>query len=167
VVDVAVLRPEPSVMARAPFQAFVLPFRRTDSGVFEFAIFKRADCGYWQVVAGGGEDGETPFEAAKRECFEETGIPSSANFFALKSSCSISVENFAARHSWPKDLYVVQGHAFAVDAVGHDICLSHEHSEFAWVSYEEARKRVHWLTDEVSLYELNARLLSDDLGDEC
>lgn len=152
-------------MARAPFQAFVLPFRRTTAGAFEFAIFKRADCGYWQVVAGGGEDRETPLEAARRECFEESGIPQNATFYPLKSSCSIPVENFAARHTWPKDLYVLQGHAFAVDGAGHDIRLSHEHSEFAWVSYEEARERVYWLTDQVSLYELNARLLADDLPD--
>lgn len=153
-------------MARAPFQAFVFPFRRLTDGGHEFVVFKRADAGYWQGVAGGGEDDETPLEAAKRECYEESGIPQTAQFYALDSRSSIPVENFAARDSWSSDRYVIPGHAFAVDAAAHEIVLSHEHSEYAWVSYEEARERVYWLTDEVSLYELNARLLADDLPDE-
>ncbi len=150
-------------MARAPFQAFVFPFRRLTDGGHVFAVFKRADAGYWQGIAGGGEDDETPLEAAKRECFEESGIPETAKFYALDSKSSIPVENFAARDRWLSNPYVMPGHAFAVDATAYEIMLSYEHSEYAWVTYEEARERVYWLTDEVSLYELNARLLANDL----
>ena len=40
-------------MARAPFQILVFPYRRRGDK-FEFALFRRADDGYWQGIAGGG-----------------------------------------------------------------------------------------------------------------
>ena len=54
-------------MARAPFQVLVFPYKRTDSSIFQYAIFSRADYPCWQSIAGGGEDKETPLDAAKRE----------------------------------------------------------------------------------------------------
>ena len=58
-------------MARAPFQVLVLPFRRTGGGGVEFAVLRRRDLGLWQGVAGGGEDGEAPGQAAVREASED------------------------------------------------------------------------------------------------
>ena len=60
-------------MSRAPFQVLVLPFRKTAKGLYEFAVFRRSDAGYWQAIAGGGEMGETSREAAIRESQEEAG----------------------------------------------------------------------------------------------
>jgi ADP-ribose pyrophosphatase YjhB (NUDIX family) len=36
-----------------------------------YAVFKRTDGGCWQGIAGGGEKGETPLQAAQREALEE------------------------------------------------------------------------------------------------
>lgn len=83
-------------MARAQFQVLVIPFRETVGGKHEFAIFKRADGGYWQFIAGGGEDNESPADAAKREAEEEAGLPQSASCYALKTTTSIPAYNFAA-----------------------------------------------------------------------
>ena len=58
-------------MSRAPFQVLVNPYRKRSNGHFEYALMQRADDGTWQGIAGGGEDGETPFEAAIRETYEE------------------------------------------------------------------------------------------------
>ena len=58
---------------RAPFQVLIIPYRRTEDGL-RFCVFHRADRDIWQFVSGGGEDDETPPEAALRELFEETGI---------------------------------------------------------------------------------------------
>src|SRR5215216_3724181 len=69
------------LMARAPFQVLVLPFRIVDTSTFEYALFKRSDEPYWQGIAGGGEDAETPLAAARREAFEEAQIPPSTTFF--------------------------------------------------------------------------------------
>lgn len=51
---------------RAMFQVLVIPFRETPQGAL-FAVLKTEDGGYWQFVAGGGEDDDTPLEAARRE----------------------------------------------------------------------------------------------------
>lgn len=58
---------------RAPFQILVILFRRTPGGP-EFAVLKRSDTHYWQFVAGGGEDEETPIQAAERETQKEVAV---------------------------------------------------------------------------------------------
>jgi dATP pyrophosphohydrolase len=70
-------------MARAPFQVLVYPYLKAGAGRFEYALLKRSDAGYWQAIAGGGEDDETPLEAARREAYEEAGIPGTADFLQL------------------------------------------------------------------------------------
>ncbi|MBL4684803.1 MAG: NUDIX domain-containing protein, partial [Nannocystaceae bacterium] len=60
-------------MARAPFQVLVLPYRRAKDGL-EVAVFRRADYDVWQFVSGGGEAGESPETAARREVAEEAGV---------------------------------------------------------------------------------------------
>ena len=57
---------------RAPFQILAIPYRK--GAECRFCVFHRADLDQYQFVAGGGEDAETPLEAAKREIKEETGL---------------------------------------------------------------------------------------------
>lgn len=147
---------------RAPFQVLVLPYRRLRSEI-EYAVFKRSDAGYWQGIAGGGNLGETPLEAAKRESFEEAGISETAQFYRLETTTSIPTHHFTARRYWPPGTYVIPGYSFCVDATDVRIELSEEHTEFEWVQYEAAKERFHWQSNEVALYELNARLLEGRL----
>jgi dATP pyrophosphohydrolase len=70
-------------MGRAAFQVLVFPYRLAADGSLMYALFRRADASYWQGVAGGGEEGESPLEAARREAAEEAGIPGSSDFVAL------------------------------------------------------------------------------------
>jgi hypothetical protein len=51
-------------MTRAPFQIRVYPYRQAGDGQPEYCLRKRADAGWRQAIAGGGEDDEMPFEAA-------------------------------------------------------------------------------------------------------
>lgn len=44
---------------RQPYQILSIPYRIID-GTPLFCIFRRADGKYWQFIAGGGENGETP-----------------------------------------------------------------------------------------------------------
>ena len=150
-------------MPRAPFNVLVLPFCRREAERAEYAIFRRADQGYWQGIAGGGEDDESPLAAAKREAFEEAAIPSTASFFSLSTSSSIPVYHFSAHRGWPRDQYVIPGYYFCVDASGITITLSSEHTEFRWVSADEGRELLHWQSDGVALWELNERLRNGDL----
>lgn len=153
-----------TVMARAPFQVLVLPFRaRADC--LEFALFRRRDAGYWQGVAGGGEMGETPLATARRECLEEANIPESARYFRLDTEWSVPVSFIAdhAREHWPRGLYVIPAYSFAVDATAHEIVISEEHTEYAWLEYDSAHELLHWHNDKTALRELSERLQRGDM----
>ena len=114
---------------RAPFQILAIPYRRIGEDL-SYCVFHRADIDQWQFIAGGGEDAETPEEAAKREIFEE---------------------------SWPADTYVVPEYAFGFVCEG-ALMLSHEHLECVWLYYDEAREKLKWDSNRTALYELNCRL---------
>jgi dATP pyrophosphohydrolase len=115
-------------MTRAPFQVLVLPYRRRADGVFEYALFRRADLGVWQGVAGGGEDLESPEAAAVREAFEEAGIAHGRPFLPLASVAAIPVEHFSGRAGWDPALQTIPEYGFGVDVAGETIHASREHS---------------------------------------
>jgi dATP pyrophosphohydrolase len=137
----------------------VIPYKRKDAGDYEYALFRRnsQDGGYWQAIAGGGEEGETPMQAARREAFEEARLPASLAYLELDSLASIPICNFKDNDRWP-GLYVIPEYAFAVDAKGVDIVLSNEHSECRWLGYEKALELLHWDSNRTALWELNERL---------
>ena len=150
-------------MKRAPFQILVLPFRRKESGAIEYAVFRRKDESYWQGIAGGGHEGETPLEAARRETREESGLSASVDFFTLKTVSSIPVYYFADHEQWGPAQYVIPAHTFACDFGSAEIELSPEHTEFRWVDFESANYLLCWDIDKTALWELNQRLLKNDL----
>ena len=140
---------------RAPFQVLVIPFRqRTERP--QFAILKRSDAGYWQFIAGGGEDSETPLEAAQRETQEEAGI--TGQIMTLDSLATIPKEGFGGSELWGQDVYVIPEHYFAIDVGESDITLSREHTEVRWVSYEQACRLLKWDSNRNGLWELQERL---------
>ena len=154
-------------MPRAPFQVLVFPFRRLEEGEFEYAVFKRADEGYWQAIAGGGEDDEKPIEAARREAHEEAEISPESSYYPLDSLAHIPTYFFEERSSWPKSTYVIPNHCFAVELPKSDpkidLVLSHEHSEFRWGAFKEGVKLLYWEDNKTALWGLNERLLNGDL----
>jgi len=144
-------------MARAPFQIHVLPFRRNGLDI-EYAVFKRSDAGFWQGIAGGGEDNETPLEAAKRETFEECGIPPTVHYIALDAVTSIPVYHFKDSRLWGEDVYVIPQYSFGVNATGCELRLSREHTEYRWLRYQKASEMLYWHDNKTDLWELNQRL---------
>ncbi|HEY4175668.1 MAG TPA: NUDIX domain-containing protein [Kofleriaceae bacterium] len=151
-------------MARAPFQVVVFPFRRRAIG-FEYAVLQRSDNGAWQGVAGGGEDNETPTEAARRESEEEAAIPKSAPVYRLQAMSTVPIVYIgeSARAHWSKDLYVIPNYAFAVDCTALELRLSHEHDNIKWLPYNEAYALLYWQNDKVALWELNERFMQGQL----
>jgi dATP pyrophosphohydrolase len=138
---------------RAPLQVLVYPFRdRADIGL-EVALFQRAHGGYWQGIAGGGEEGETPEEAARRETFEEAGFQPVGPWIPLGHILSVPVNVIRPnlRKHWPGWLTTIPCYPFAVEAAGHAIHLSAEHAEFRWARLDEARQLVHWDNDRAAL----------------
>lgn len=143
-------------MARAPFQVLVLPYRTTER--FEVAVFRRADYDLWQFVCGGGEDDETPLQAAQREATEEASLPSGASMIALDSTITVPACWFRSWADWPADTLVIPEHAFAVDTASHPIRHGDEHLEFAWLGYTDAMARLRFDSNKNALWELHERL---------
>jgi len=141
---------------RAPFQVLVIPFRRSERG-YEFAVLRRRDTGWWQFVAGGGEDKETPVQAAQREISEETGL-AGRGLMKLDSCNTVPKHAFADAEAWGPEVHVIPEYCFAVDATDDEIVLSDEHTEMRWVSYDEARRLLKWDSNRNALWELRERL---------
>jgi len=142
---------------RAPFQILAIPYKIED-GELRVCVFHRSDIDQWQFIAGGGEDSETPAEAAKREIYEETGIAAD-NIIRLTSMCHIPAYIFHERYlkNWPADTYVLPENCFAFEC-REGIELSHEHADYKWMSYDEACKTLKWDSNRTALYELKCRL---------
>lgn len=148
---------------RACFQVLVIPYRyRSDQ--YEFAVLRRNDADYWQFVAGGGEEGETPIQAARREAGEEAGIDADGAFTALDSMAAIPKESFADAEFWPADVYVIPEYCFATEVGEADLHLSGEHAESRWLIYDEAHRMVKWDSNRTTLWELNERLKDGNIA---
>ena len=147
-------------MTRAPFQVLVFPYRFDRHGEIEYAIFSRSDSelDVWQGIAGGGEDDETPLEVAKRETWEEIGLPTKSLFTALDTVSSIPVACFGDSHLWGDEVFVIREYSFGVDASECKITLSCEHIEYKWLAYNNAVELLKWDGNKTALWELNQRL---------
>lgn len=135
---------------RKEFQVLVFPFR-VENNRLEYCLLKRADLAIWQGVAGGGEYGETSLQSAIREAEEEGNIK--GKFVELKSICympSVAVN----KEYLKRNIVVIPEYSFGVEFNG-EITLSHEHTEFKWVTYEEAKKLLFWDSNKTALWELN------------
>lgn len=144
---------------RAPFQVLVLAYRRREPlRRFEICVLHRADADVWQFVSGGGEDAETPLEAARREGFEEAGVPLQTPYLALDSRATVPASWFRAWADWPRELLVVPEHAFAVDVGAHELVISAEHRELRWLAYDVAMRQVRFDSNRTALWELHERL---------
>lgn len=138
---------------REPYQILSIPYKIIDGEIL-FCIFKRAGSNYWQFIAGGGENGETPLEAAKRETTEEIGIEPK-NIEQLTCIAYVPAEVIAEslRQHWDKNTVVIPEYSFAFECDS-EPTLSHEHTEYKWLTYDEARKLLKWDSNKVAMYEI-------------
>lgn len=155
-------------MARAPFQILLFPFRAAASASEpKYAIFRRSDyeeC--WQGIAGGGDVGESPEEAARREAFEEAGIAAPLRLIKLDSLATVPVIHVSG-FVWGPDTLVIPEYAFGAELDYGDLRLSAEHTEYRWVAYDEAFRMLMWDSNKNALWELNYRLTGRQIsGDE-
>lgn len=146
-------------MARAPFQCLILPYIIED-GIIKYGVFKRSDHGFWQFISGGGEDSETPLEAAHRECFEEAEIPRDIPIYQMDSTCSIPAEIFCEEYksNWGTDCYVVTEYSFALPLESDIIKISSEHSEYKFAEFDEVMDLLKHDSNKTALRELRARI---------
>jgi dATP pyrophosphohydrolase len=145
------------MMARAPYQVLIFPYIKNKQGFIEYAIFRRSDGNYWQGIAGGGEEGETPEEAARREIKEEAGIVKNYDIISLDSKTSVPVIGVTGEYIWGDDVFVIPEYTFGVRVEHQQLKLSKEHKEYKWVGYEEAMTMLKWDSNKNALWELNER----------
>jgi dATP pyrophosphohydrolase len=144
-------------------QVIVIAFRLREAHDPEYAPLRTSDDAKWQPIAGGAEDFEMPSEAARREAFEEAGLPTSVPLYALQSLDSVPVIHFQVRDLWPADLYVVPQFSFGADATDVEIEISDEHTRIEWLDYDSATALLAYQSNATALWELHQRLKRRDL----
>ena len=95
-------------------------------------------------------------------CFEETGIKVN-DVFQLSTVSSIPVIDITGDFSWGKDIYVVPEYSFGASLENCDIHLSNEHKEYQWCLFDEAYEKLKFDSNKTALWELNQRLLNNDM----
>jgi dATP pyrophosphohydrolase len=136
----------------------VLPYRTTGDGQLEYALFHRVAGNFWQGIAGGGEDDETPPEAALREAHEEAGIGEAADLLPLDSMATIPAVGIMGHLHWGPDVLVVPEHSFGLRCTTEECVLSDEHDDYGWFGFADARRRLRWDSNRNALWELDHRL---------
>ena len=84
--------------------------------------------GFWQILTGRIEPGESPLQTAAREIHEETGFSPRLD----------EIRELGYVHSFPLRGVFAQETAFAVDVPNGEPTLSDEHVEHRWCTPEEA-----------------------------
>jgi dATP pyrophosphohydrolase len=144
---------------RAPYQILVFPFLKQNDE-FLFCLFKREDLNVWQGIAGGGEEGESAIVTAKRESQEEAGISLESKILQLDSIGSIPVINISG-FIWGKEVPIIPEYSFGIEMESKDITISHGHTTYEWVTYDQAMARLNWDSNKTALWELNYRLINN------
>ena len=113
-------------------------FRKVGNDL-EFLLLKRADNedypGLWLMVTGAIDENEEAYSTALREIKEETGLQ------PQKLWVVPTVNSF---YSPEKDMIVMIPVFAALVENDFKITISSEHSEFKWVTKEEAKKLLAW-----------------------
>lgn len=144
-------------MPRANFQVLILPYREKDNTI-EYCLFQRADTKIWQGISGGGEDDESPVQAAVRETFEEANIIAKDNLIKLQTTGSIPCYHFRSSKNWGAETFVITEYSFGIKIDDEEIKISKEHLDFKWLRYEEALKCLSYDTNRTALWELKNRI---------
>jgi dihydroneopterin triphosphate diphosphatase len=104
----------------------------------KFLLLKRSSQkiypGLWQMVSGHIKKGETAVKTALRELKEETGLK------PLHLWVAPNINSFY----FPGDDSITLIPVFAAQVDNNAVIISDEHSEFKWVSSEEAKKYLAW-----------------------
>jgi len=115
------------------FSAGIVVYRVTKECQLQYLLLHYVQ-GHWDFPKGHLEQGETNLQAAARELYEETGLTAHIESgFKEKIGYYLFVNN-------------VQVHKTVTFFVGacdsNDVVLSHEHIDYAWLSFEEATPKL-------------------------
>lgn len=156
----------------------VYPIRYRDDKL-EFLMIKRATLSYnWQCVSGsvgntmGARDhpkGESPFESAKRELFEETGyIPDLLLPLNIPLELYTEHEDDEGEKTPPhlqEELKEIQFHSFIalIDQRQDPVLNPAEHTDWKWCSYEIAYNIIKWAIEKKLLRFVHNHIIGNPL----
>lgn len=139
----------PKEEAKALFlkeQGSITPKLGVDSAVVndkgQVLVLKRGD-GSWGMPGGWADVGESPFETAERETFEETGLKvKPVGYIAVTYKTPKTYPGFASQVNI----------CVAVEPVSDDqkVTLSHEHSDYMWI--DSIDQVTEWHTGQKRLF---------------
>jgi bis(5'-nucleosidyl)-tetraphosphatase len=122
----------------------------------EYLIIRHAN-GHWDLPKGHVDPGETHLQTALRELHEETGLTATIDtHFTYTTEYDFVTRDGKQAH---KKVYWFVG-----KATSQNVVLSHEHTEFAWLSYERAVEQMTHATTKEVLQAANAYLLKHSYG---
>ena len=134
---------------------FVVVYRKTPDGIKYLLLKRKLHWIGWEFPKGGINQGEKIQEAIKRELKEETG----------QFSLNIQQHNFSGKYLYKKkfqDRGKIIGQTFSLysaevkdDKIKID---EREHSDYLWLSYAEAHKKLTFGTQKKSLERANTSL---------
>jgi len=116
-----------------------------------FFLLIRYGWGHWGFSKGMIESGESELEAAIREATEETGLTK----FRFIKSFEEKIEYFYSREKKTIQKEVVY---FLVETQENDVILSFEHSDYEWLSFNEAKERLSFDNDKRVLRMAKAKI---------
>jgi lipoyl(octanoyl) transferase len=113
----------------------------------EFLVVHRSPLGggYWHLVAGGVEPGESAADAAARELEEETGLAAVVTDLRRGFRYPLAEESEERRTLFSPDVTEVVVDCFAAAAPpGWEPELDEEHDDHRWCSAAEAEALLYW-----------------------
>ena len=76
----------------------------------------------------------------------------------FSSSIPAAAYRPTALRMWGKECFVIPEYAFAVRVADTFLQLSHEHTEYKWLTYSEAQTVLRYDSNKTALWELNRRI---------
>jgi lipoyl(octanoyl) transferase len=112
---------------------------------------------FWQPITGAIEDGESAFDAARREVLEETGSTGEPEAMGFTQSFMIDSQYLASRFASPIIASEV-GFKTAFDSQRAIQMDADEHDEYGWFTFADAYERIRWSDDREALERLEVRI---------
>jgi 8-oxo-dGTP pyrophosphatase MutT (NUDIX family) len=125
---------------RRPEEVFVVVYRRGTTDP-EFLVLKRSPQrqGYWHLVSGALDSGESAAAAATRELSEETGLEGEIVDLGLEYVYPLADEPPQVRARFAPDVEQVVVTAFATEALEDwEPLLDEEHVDYRWCAADDA-----------------------------
>ena len=131
---------------------FVVVYARTSEGVKYLVLKRKLHWKGWESPKGGIEKNETEISAVKRELFEETG----------KKALNIKKFNFSGKYFYRKNLTDRGGligqnfKLYSAEVEYGNVKIDEkEHSEYKWLDFKKAIKKLTWANQKKNLKIVN------------